>query len=83
MSTERHIFLLFLLLCRLNDVFFPRMVDEIRDISGNEQLNIVVRVIDSEVRANNNHCYSKNIFSVSSNSMNINLNKCIAMCFDG
>ncbi|CAF4044602.1 unnamed protein product, partial [Rotaria sp. Silwood1] len=41
---------------------FSLMVDESRDISGNQQLSVVVRVIDLEITANNNQTYRSSLF---------------------
>lgn len=81
------------------------MVDESRDISGNEQLSVVVRVIDLEIKENNDQNYQSSLFkeyflgflrlvefdaqSLTNeivkflSSLNIDINYCIAMCFDG
>lgn len=81
------------------------MVDESRDISGNEQLSVVVRVIDHEITVNNERSYQSCLFkeyflgfirlvdfdaqSLTNeivkflSSLNIDMNYCIAMCFDG
>jgi hypothetical protein len=81
------------------------MVDESRDISRNQQLSVVVRVIDLEITANNNQNCRSSLFkeyflgfirlvefdaqSLTNeivkflSSLNIDMNYCIAMCFDG
>ena len=81
------------------------MADETRDVSGNEQLSIVVRVVDCEVRADNDSNHRVSLFKEYFlgfikldqfdadtltteivqflSSLNINLKKCIALCFDG
>ena len=38
------------------------MVDESRDISGNEQLSVVVRVIDVDIKGNNDQNYQSSLF---------------------
>jgi hypothetical protein len=84
------------------------MADETRDISGHEQLSIVVRVVSDEKTSNNStdfsvkHSIIFNEFFIDLVkldqfdaqtladeivqylfSLNIPLNKCVAMCFDG
>lgn len=85
------------------------MADETRDITGHEQLSIVVRVVSDEKASNNNNTDFHLKHSVVFNeyfiglvkldefdaqtladeivqylsSLNIPLNKCVAMCFDG
>ncbi|CAF4089460.1 unnamed protein product [Adineta steineri] len=89
---------------KISGCVFTLMVDESRDISGNQQLSVVVRVIDVEVTANNHqNCQSlfKEYFvgfvrlvefdaqSLTNeivkflSSINIDINSCVAMCFDG
>jgi hypothetical protein len=84
------------------------MADETRDISGHEQLSVVVRVVSDEMMPNNGadfsvkHSIVFNEFFIGLikldqfdaqtladeivqylSSLNIPLNKCVAMCFDG
>ena len=81
------------------------MADESRNVSGHEQLSVVVRVVDPEISASNNPNEQQSLFNefflgfikldkfdaeTLTNeivklllSLNIDLNDCIAMCFDG
>jgi hypothetical protein len=81
------------------------MADETRDVSGHEQLSVVVRVIDREVQTNNDSNQQSSLFKEYFlgfikldqfdaetltneivkflSSLNINLNDCVALCFDG
>ncbi|CAF1035837.1 unnamed protein product [Adineta ricciae] len=90
---------------KIKECMFSLMVDESRDISGNEQLSVVVRVIDLEVTANKDNLYRSTLFkeyflgfiklvefdaqSLTDeivkflSSINVDLQNCIAMCFDG
>lgn len=47
---------------KIKGCVFSLMVDESRDISGNEQLSVVVRVIDLEVTASKDHSYRSSLF---------------------
>ncbi|CAF4122768.1 unnamed protein product, partial [Rotaria magnacalcarata] len=83
---------------------FSLMVDESRDVSGHEQLSVVLRLVDIEIKTSDeNHPPSLfkeyflgfiklNEFDAQTltdeivkflSSLNIDLNYCIAMCFDG
>jgi Domain of unknown function (DUF4371) len=81
------------------------MADETRDVSGHEQLSIVVRIIDPDGNAYDHQKGQSSLFkeyflglikldefdaeTLASkiveflSSLRIDLNKCIAMCFDG
>ena len=81
------------------------MADETRDVSGNEQLSVVVRVIDREAQIENGSNQQSPLFKeyflgfvkldqfdaeTLTNDIveflsfvNINLQDCIALCFDG
>jgi hypothetical protein len=81
------------------------MADKTRDVSGHEQLSVVVRVIDREVKTNTDSNQQSSLFKEYFlgfikldqfdaqpltneivkflSSLNINLNDCIALYFDG
>lgn len=81
------------------------MADESRDLSGHEQLSVVLRVINPELKTNSDQNQQPSLFNeyflglIKLNefdaqtltneivkfllSLNIDLKRCIAMCFDG
>jgi len=85
--------------------FFALMADETRDVSGHEQLSVVIRIIDPEAGNNGDGDKQATLFKeyflgfikldefdaeTLTNeivnylkSLDIDLNCCIAMCFDG
>ncbi|CAF3472113.1 unnamed protein product [Rotaria socialis] len=83
---------------------FSLMVDESRDVSGHEQLSVVLRVVDIEIKTSDENQLTSlfkeyflgfvklDEFDAQTltdeivkflSSLNIDLNYCIAMCFDG
>ena len=89
---------------QIKERIFALMADETRDISGKEQLSIVVRVVDSDAKMNegqNEQSLIKEFFlgfiklddfdaeSLTHeivrflSSVNMDIQNCIAICFDG
>ncbi|CAF1300488.1 unnamed protein product [Rotaria magnacalcarata] len=90
---------------KIKGCVFALMADESRDVSGCEQLSVVIRVIDRKVETNNDRNQYSSLFkeyflgfvkldqfdaetltkeiAQLLSSLNIDLQNCIAVCFDG